>query len=138
MTNAYDIQPETLAQCQQFDVQLYSDLHKDAYGYRPRVSLAHLSAVQLDIEWNRTCKDLEMEMEHERVREADALNNWENLVAETIASGARDYATAVRWLHQAQGLEGDDLDYLLWGYGITSFDNTSEIRRKAGLELTPA
>jgi hypothetical protein len=128
----FEIQPEVLAATERFDVDVYSDLYKDVYGVRPRMGLGDRTASQLDAIWDRLLAAHDEEMAAEERREAEAIFRWDDLVAENMNLGARDYATAVRWIMQAS--DEDDIEFLLWQHGVTSFENTSRVRGLANME----
>lgn len=132
MGTPFEIQPEVLAHTERFDVEVYSDLYKDTYGFRPRSGLGHMSAKQLDAHWDRLTDAHGEEMEAEERRESRAMAKWDSVVDTTIQLGAGDYETAVRWIMQAS--DEADLDFLLWQYGVTSFANTRRVRQLANME----
>lgn len=97
----------------------YWDLYKDVTGVRPR----HIS-MQLweDAEWLKTTiaaleVELEVQMAEERVQEAQAVIRFEKLIAETIEAGAYDRETAIRWIADGEGVDGD-MDELAWRMGL--------------------
>ena len=53
----------------------------------------------------------------EKIAEAKAVAVFERRVAEMISIGARDYAMALRWIHEAEDTNGDD-SYLAWTLGL--------------------
>ena len=108
-----------------FDDDTVSDLHKDAYGFRPKANFwnrwNNSSEAEKQAEWDRLVLALDREVEYQRAREARAVENFEQTVASLMATGARDTGMAVRWLHEAHDTNGDDgyLEYCLglpYGY----------------------
>jgi beta-lactamase class D len=100
-----------------FDENIVSDLHKDAYGYRPDAYFWE--------EWNQ-CGDntrqamwdnLLVELEQAREREAQeqiaSINAFELEIANALDVGARSREDAVRWI--VQGLELSDIDMMYGG-----------------------
>ena len=94
------------------------DMYKDAYNFRPR-------GVDTS-SW--TLKDFEREMEvlqfiiqrneaQRLVNEDAAIQDFEARIAKIIALGARDRAMALRWIHEAEGSDGDD-EYLCYCVGV--------------------
>ena len=94
------------------------DMYKDAYNFRPRG--VDTSAWML--------KDFEREMEvlqfviqrneaQRLVNEDAAIQDFEARIAKIIALGARDRAMALRWIHEAEGSDGDD-EYLCYCVGV--------------------
>lgn len=94
----------------------YSDYHKDLYGVRPSLSsedtVQGLLAAIAELD-----KAAPAILAHEQELEALAIREFEALVAKTIEQGAGTRANAIRWLHEANGTEGDD-DFLCWHFGI--------------------
>lgn len=101
--------------------QLYSDIHKDAYGFRPRglsdeflADETALRAAIADAE-----RALEVTIRREREDEARAIAAFERRVASTMEAGAADRATAIRWLREAAGeMSVHDADYFCWENGL--------------------
>ena len=94
------------------------DMYKDAYNFRPRG--VDTSSWML--------KDFEREMEvlqfviqrneaQRLVNEDAAIQDFEARIAKIIALGARDRAMALRWIHEAEGSDGDD-EYLCYCVGV--------------------
>jgi hypothetical protein len=94
------------------------DMYKDAHGFRPRSTDTST--------W--TLEQFQSEMEHlqtvihasERQRELDEAFNikrFEARIASIIELGARDRAMALRWIHEAEGSDGDD-EYLCYCVGV--------------------
>jgi len=100
----------------------YWDMYKDAYGVRPRgVDTTNWDDATFEAEFNYL-QDLIAKNEQERqIAEQDAAVAFEQRMQELYASGARDRDMALRWIHEAEGSNGDDefLCYLLglpYGY----------------------
>ena len=94
------------------------DMYKDAYGVRPRGtdtsdwSLAKFRAEMLYLQ--------DVIHSNERQRELDEAFNikrFEERVASIIQLGAKDRAMALRWIHEAEGSNGDD-EYLCFCVGV--------------------
>lgn len=94
------------------------DAFKDANGYRPR---------DIDTsEWKLTCFKTDIIRLGQRIaaqeaercnQEAVAVVIFEQRVQKIINDGAKDRNTALRWIHEAEGSNGDD-DYLCYLVGI--------------------
>ena len=107
-----------------FDDSIVSDLHKDAYGVRPTQMFWHswdqYSADEKQAEWDWLIGKAEERARLERDSEARALEVFEARVAESIQSGARDRAQAIKWILQAEGLEGErDPGYVCYQLGLS-------------------
>ena len=102
---------------------MYSDVHKDVYGFRPRHCSDELwnSVEALDAEVASLSDTLVVQMEIESKIQADNCRDFETVVENTISSGAGDRQTAVRWLMDGMSVDGDIgyFEYLLnvpYGY----------------------
>jgi hypothetical protein len=100
------------AQCQ------YWDMYKDAYGVRPRgidtstwtledfhTEFASLDAVIVREEINR------------KIAQHEACHAFEMRMLSVLACGAKDREMALRWIHEAEGTQGDD-EFLCWTLGL--------------------
>jgi len=99
------------------------DEYKTAHGIRPRwfdfdaMSIEELRELAQQV--SDDCRETAL---REAQAEAEAAERFEKLLADMVAMGAGDRATAIRWLRQAQDeyCYGDDdlrFDYgLPWGY----------------------
>jgi hypothetical protein len=110
-----------------FDAQIVSDLHKDARGYRPDAYFweewNQCGDDTRQAMWDNLCVDLEREIERERAAESAALEQFEQLIADTIQFGAADAETAIRWILEGEDFTGVDLaygaDYVAWHFGMS-------------------
>lgn len=104
-----------------FDEDLISDLHKDAYGFRPSQSFWSIFAAanpeQKQAIWDDLLESLEATVARERQEQARAVERFEHLVADLIRCGAKDFEMAIKWLHEAHDTNGDD-DYLEFMLGL--------------------
>jgi hypothetical protein len=85
-----------------YDDQTVSDLHKDAYGFRPTggfwAQWEASTADQKQATWDSLCQTLDRELAYEAEAREKAIEAFEARVAELIEFGAGDRATAIRWL----------------------------------------
>ncbi len=110
-----------------FDENTVSDLHKDARGYRPREYFWAEWNTSNDFDrqaiWDGLIRELNAEMDRERAAEAAALEQFEQLIADTIQFGAADAETAIRWILEGEDFTGFDLaygaDYVAWHFGMS-------------------
>lgn len=94
----------------------YSDAYKDAYGFRPR------GVVSTDVEWYRTqladIGDIITWNEQAKYEaETRAIEKLEIQIAAIIATGAKDRATAIRWIMDSIDANGDP-DYACYKLGV--------------------
>ena len=100
-------------------LSIYSDVHKDAYGFRPRdwATIRSKTEAQLQAEIDEMCKDADAEIAREQEAEkacADELNAY---LAKLVADHAISMGTAIRWDMEAYGCE-NDLEHYLWSRGV--------------------
>ena len=82
-----------------FDDNIFSDLHKDAYGFRPRGHEYYEAAPERKQEiWVRVCDDLEASQEEESRREQEAVAEFKAQITRVIEAGAGNRITALRWM----------------------------------------
>jgi len=88
--------------------QIYSDVHKDAYGFRPRDGGIHnpktLEEYNAAIE--RCSAVVDDEQEQERKVCLLRQQTWEEAITANLELGATDRETAIRWHIQSLGYEG--------------------------------
>jgi hypothetical protein len=103
-----------------FDETLVSDLHKDAYGFRPTAGWwdcwNHQDDAGKQAAWNTLLDDLEQAHEREAQEQIAAINAFELEIATALDVGAVSREDAVRWI--VQGLELDDIDMMYGGSAI--------------------
>ena len=94
-----------------FDSNIVSDLHKDAYGFRPSQGWYESWDQSTDAEkqqvWDDLIVALDREIADEKAREQESVLQFEALVAKNIELGAKDRATALRWIMDASEANGD-------------------------------
>jgi len=82
---------------------VFSDLHKDVYGFRPRNHpYDNASDEDKQIIWDNLCAELELNEKNARAAEQEAVEEFEKLVAKTIGYGASDRTAALRWITQSE------------------------------------
>lgn len=108
-----------------YDANIVSDLHKDAYGHRPSAGWwARWASADDDArqaEWDHLCDALDAEIEREKRAHEEAAQLFEERIAETMAVGAPDRRTAIRWLvdqYIDSGMAAYGSDYLCWEFGL--------------------
>lgn len=106
-----------------FDEDCFSDLHKDAMGFRPNTTfwewLREATDAEKQAEWDSLIACMDRRMQEDAERERECIIKFEATVATTIASGAGDRATAIRWLKDAEGNQYvADEEYFEWLKGI--------------------
>jgi hypothetical protein len=109
-------------------IQIYSDFHKDAYGFRPRgIDYDSMSLEDLEADFARFAEVCKENAEAEAVAEAKAVEAFNESVKKTIALGAGNERTALRWLADAGVVDsGWDIDFYLWKLGISTYSSAGK------------
>lgn len=100
---------------------LLSDVHKDAYGFRPRNYRNDLTLDEINEEIDRLLVIASENEKAERILEISNKADFEALIERTIGLGAGDRKTALRWLYEAnEGYEAChyDIEFYVWNLGI--------------------
>ena len=97
----------------------YWDMYKDAYGFRPRgINTASWTEEDFLREFDRLGKMIDQaEILREEAQEK-AMHDFELRIQDLMRSGAKDREMAMRWIHEAEGSNGDD-DYLCYLVGLS-------------------
>ena len=118
-----------------YDSKLVSDLHKDAYGFRPSVHYMvewdKASPAGKQAIWDGLLVDLEHEIEQEKLATARSVEIFEGMITNSMLLGAADRDTAIRWLTQAEDFKhSQDVEAWVWGHGILHTDVGREVVQK--------
>jgi len=98
--------------------ELYWDMYKDAYGVRPRgVDTSPWTLEQFEAEFEGLGVAIEQEDIARKAAEAVAQHDFEMRVLSLLQTGAKDRTMALRWIHEAEGSNGDD-EYLCFLLGL--------------------
>ena len=105
-------------------ISYISDAHKDAYGFRPRgYNYAEWSIADLEAEADRLSEAVTRAIEAEKVEQNRAVEAFEQAVQNTIAMGADNRATALRWLTDAETFYSHQcVESFVWSQGILFTD----------------
>jgi hypothetical protein len=96
----------------------YWDMHKDAYGVRPRcIDTSAWTEADFEAEFASLGAVIQQEEIARKAAEAEAQHDFEMRVQGLLMSGAKDRGMALRWIHEAEGSNGDE-DYLCFLLGL--------------------
>lgn len=84
------------------DGDLYSDLYKDVYGFRPRHA-SFASIEEFDARYKELCADLSMQLDEDRIRQAANLEKFAERVLETMKLCNCNQERAVEIIADAEG-----------------------------------
>ena len=108
---------EELTQLEQAQ-STYWDMYKDAYGFRPRsIDTSNWTLEQFQDEFVILGQAIDAEEKVRVQSQENAMFSFEKRVDDLIFSGAKDRATAIRWIHEAEDTQGDD-EYLCYTLGL--------------------
>lgn len=98
-----------------FDENTVSDLHKDAYGFRPEAAFWTIFNAASDNEkqyiWDCLIEALDFTMNSEANEKISAINAFEVEIVTALDLGARSRDEAVRWVVESMDLDDMDLMY---------------------------
>jgi len=96
----------------------YWDMYKDAYNFRPRhIDTSTWTMADFEREFADLGQIMEANHAAEQIAQARAVEAFERRVAEMLTLGAKDIDMAMRWIHEAEGTQGDE-DFLAWSLGL--------------------
>jgi hypothetical protein len=72
---------------------------------------------QLEREISELTQIIERNQKQEELEQREAITRFEKRVEETIAWGAKNRETAIKWIHDAEDTGGDD-EYLCYRLGL--------------------
>ena len=108
---------EEMSTLEQYACQ-YWDMHKDAYGVRPRgIDTSYWTEADFEAEFVVLSKTIDETYKVQLEQEAKAQHDFEMRVQGLLMSGAKDRGMALRWIHEAEGSNGDE-DYLCFLLGL--------------------
>lgn len=108
---------EEMSVLEQYACQFW-DMYKDAYGVRPRgIDTSTWTEADFESEFVQLSKVIEQENALRVEAEEKATIAFEMRVQNLLVSGAKDYEMAMRWVHEAEGSDGDD-EYLCYLVGL--------------------
>jgi len=108
---------EEMTTLEQYACQFW-DMYKDAYGVRPRgIDTSDWTEEQFEAEFVSLSKTIEVNYQAQLASEEKAMHDFEIRMLDLLMSGAKDRAMALRWIHEAEGSDGDD-EYLCFLLGL--------------------
>ena len=112
-----------------FDDNIFSDLHKDAYGFRPRGHEYYEAAPARKQEiWVRVCEDLDAAQDEEARREQEAIAEFKAQITRVIEAGAANRITALRWMTSTETFyHSQDVEHWVYKQGILFTDYGREL-----------
>jgi len=97
---------------------IYWDMFKDAYGFRPRgIDTTAWTEERFTAEFEVLDKMIVEQEAQRRIAEEKAAHAFEMRIQSVMACGAKDREMALRWIHEAEGSNGDD-EFLCYLMGL--------------------
>lgn len=109
-------------------IQIYSDYHKDAYGYRPRYDYYDYTLAELEADFDRFRHQCKINRENQLIEQKQAQIDFEARISKTISLGAKNRKTALKWIFEADGKDIWDIDYWLWDIGLYSTEYGNKLK----------
>ncbi len=107
----------------------YSDMYKDAHGFRPRGLVTPTTLEGWRAEFDYLAGVIEDNDAHEKRAEAAALERFESRIADLMATTGQDRTTLLRWLMAAENVDTacpQSVAHWYWDQGLAS-----DVRRMA-------
>ena len=113
-----------------YSEELFSDFHKDAYGFRPTGDHWFYGATPDEKQeiWDAVGRAFDRRQAEEAEIEAQSLIKFEKEVQSYIELGAGDRQTALRWMTQNETFyHSQDIEHWVWKQGILFTDYGREL-----------
>ena len=108
---------EEMTTVEQYACQFW-DMYKDAYGFRPRhVDTSLWDEADFEAEFEQLALTIQRENTARLASERKAAHNFEMRVLSLLQTGAKDREMALRWIHEAEGSNGDN-EFLCFELGL--------------------
>ena len=108
---------EEMGTLEQYACQ-YWDMYKDAYGSRPRgIDTSAWTEAEFEREFVQLSKTIDANYTEQLAQEEVAKHDFEMRMLGLLQTGAKDREMALRWIHEAEGSNGDD-EYLCFLLGL--------------------
>jgi hypothetical protein len=108
---------EEMSTLEQYACQ-YWDMYKDAYGIRPRgIDTTAWTEADFEREFFQLSVTIAEEDRRRKESEEKAQHDFEMRILSLQQTGAKDRDMALRWVHEAEGSNGDD-EYLCFLVGL--------------------
>lgn len=108
---------EEMTTLEQYACQFW-DMYKDAYGSRPRgIDTSTWTEAEFEAEFVQLSKTIDANYTEQLAQEEVAKHDFEMRMLSLLQTGAKDREMALRWIHEAEGSNGDD-EYLCFLLGL--------------------
>jgi len=108
---------EEMSVLEQYACQFW-DMYKDAYGVRPRgIDTTMWTEAEFEAEFVSLSRTIDANYREQVAREEVAMHEFEMRMQDLLRSGAKTREMALRWVHEAEGSNGDD-EFLCYLVGL--------------------
>ena len=102
---------------------LWSDLHKDVYGFRPRGADKDnwdlMGPTRKQAHWDQLCAKLEENTKAEKEAELVAIEKFEARIKDVIELGAGNRTNALLWISGTETFHHiQDVEHFVWEQGV--------------------
>ena len=106
-----------------YDDNVFSDLHKEVYGFRPRGVIMDnwnsMAPAEKQVRWDQLCEELASNAEFDRVQELKAVAQIEQDIKAYMKLGAPNRESALRWMTQTETFHNSQcVEGWVWKQGI--------------------
>ena len=106
-----------------YDDNVFSDLHKEVYGFRPRGVIMDnwnsMAPAEKQVRWDQLCEELASNAEFDRVQELKAVAQVEQDIKAYMKLGAPNRESALRWMTQTETFHNSPcVEGWVWKPGI--------------------
>jgi hypothetical protein len=118
-------------------IQIYSDFHKDAYGFRPRgINYDAMTLAELKQDFASFAEICESNEKQEKEANERVITNFEARVQSVIDMGAGDRETALRWMMDS--FDAHEFDYGVEGFLVYTLGmGNNDYARELAVEVQP-
>ena len=110
-----------------FDYDIFSDLHKDVYGFRPRGTAMDnwdmMGPTRKQAYWDELCAELEANTIFEKQQAENAVAKFQARVKDVIELGAGNRTNALLWMTSSEKFfHSQSVEHFVWEQGILFTD----------------
>ena len=113
-------------------LQVISDLHKDARGFRPRIDFSSWTTKAIENFWDGLVIELEATMKRESAFHTSSLESFSTYLQDSMNEHSIDMPTALRWdfdayladrgLTASEAFMSQEIESYLWDCGLSFND----------------
>ena len=113
-----------------YDEAIFSDMHKDAYGFRPSSDHTFFATKSADLKqsiWDTTVNDVGRAIDDEERLARQCVRDLEEMIRAYVEY-CGDRTTAIRWMvQQEEFVSEQDVEYWVWKHGVLFTDEGRDI-----------